>query len=157
MAIALSTACSLPALAACPIELATYADRDKAAEIEFMPAAPGATVTNGFKLLLGGGIVLDGFVQWTAGVSRPYGTLHYNCPTGDVTGDEYAACTVWQGVIYASTTDGNIGLMPQKGSDAPQRLVLADLGPSVAGFEGFGVKRPDKALWDVFELSGCQE
>ena len=57
-------------------------------------------------MVLDKGVVLDGIVMWTDGVSRPHGSLMYKCPTGDVTGDELAACTVWQGVIYSVGRQG---------------------------------------------------
>ena len=40
-----------PAFAACPIELATYADTSGVAELEFTPGLGGATVSNSFRLL----------------------------------------------------------------------------------------------------------
>ena len=106
-------AAAMPAHAACPIELAVYGEKNQAAEIDFRPATDAATVTNSFKMALGN-FVLDGFVQWTEGESRPYGTLHYNCPTGDVTGEEYAACTVWQGVFYTANEQGVVDLLPAR-------------------------------------------
>ena len=146
-----------PAYAACPIELAVYADRDGIAEIDFSPTQGGATVTNTFKMILPSDVVLDGFVQWTEVVSRGYGTLQHKCPTGDVTGEEYAACTVWQGVIYSADEAGAIGLVPPEGQPAPKRLILADLGPAMSvstpGQQGVFPKIP----WDVFEMKGCQE
>ncbi|HEY5817954.1 MAG TPA: hypothetical protein VIU14_06080 [Mesorhizobium sp.] len=139
------------------IELSTYADRDHAAEIDFSPTLEGATVTNSFKMLLDNAIVLDGFVQWTESVARGYGTLQYQCPQGDVTGEEYAACTVWQGVIYAASDKGDIELVPAEGQAAPKRLILADLGPSLRASAAFGEAGLPRVPWDVFEMNGCQE
>ena len=116
----------------------------------FTPALKsGATVTNSFKMLIENGIVLDGFVHWTEGVSRAYGTLQFNCPTGDVTGDEYAACTVWQGVIYASDEQGGIDLLPAEGKPAPKQLIFADLGPSVHAPPG-SAQRPAEGCRGTF-------
>lgn len=143
--------------AACPIELATYADKDKVAEINFTPGQGGATVANTFRMLLGNDVVLDGIVQWTEGVARSYGMLTHKCPDGDVTGEEYAACTVWQGVIYASDDQGNITLMPNEGVAAPRRLIFADLGPALRNAQAFGPKGLEKLPFDVFEMNGCQE
>ena len=60
-----------PAFAACPIELATYADTSGVAELEFTPGLGGATVSNSFRLLLGNDVVLDGIVQWLDQRSAP--------------------------------------------------------------------------------------
>lgn len=147
---------SFPVQAACPIELAVYGEKNQAAEIDFRPATDAATVTNSFQMVIGN-FVLDGFVQWTEGESRPYGTLHYSCPTGDVTGEEYAACTVWQGVIYTANEQGVIDLLPAPGAPAPKRLILADLGPSLKAATAFGPTGLTKIPFDVFEMKGCQE
>jgi len=149
-------AAASPAHAACPIELAVYGEKNQAAEIDFRPATDAATITNSFKMVIGN-VVLDGFVQWTEGESRPWGTLHYNCPTGDVTGEEYAACTVWQGVIYTASEQGVVDLLPAPGTPAPKRLILADLGPSLKAATSFGPAGPAKIPFDVFEMKGCQE
>jgi hypothetical protein len=147
----------LPANAACPVELSTYGDRDKVAEINFTPAQGGATVANSFRMLLEKDIVLDGIVQWTEGESRSHGMLTYKCPEGDVTGEEYAACTVWQGVIYSVDEQGAVGLMPAQGQPAPKRLVFTDLGPSLQLASAFGKDGLSKVPFDVFEINGCQE
>ena len=144
------------ALAACPVELAVYGDRDNAAGIDFRPAAGLATVTNAFRMNLGDGTVLDGMVMWSEGTERPYGTLTYRCPEGDVTGDELEACTVWQGVIYAVDGAGAIDLLPKTG-EAPRLLVFPDLGPSLRLSTAYGQGGFTKVPWDVFALKGCQE
>ena len=145
-----------PVLAACPIELAVYGDRDDAAGIDFRPAINQATVTNAFRMNLENGVVLDGMVMWSEGTARPYGSLTYKCPEGDVTGEELDACTVWQGVIYTADSAGAIGLLPKQG-DAPATLVFPDLGPSLQLSTAYGANGFSKVPWDVFALKGCQE
>lgn len=144
---------STAAHAACPIELAVYETADKKAGIDFTPNhEAGATVTNSFKLLLGERIA-TGMVQWTA--ARPLGMTLLDCPEGDATGEEIAACTIWQGVIYAVEADGTVGLLPAQGKPAPQRLILSTLGVYLQDAQKLkGVALPDT---DVFQLSGCQE
>ena len=144
------------ALAACPIELAIYADRDGVAELNFSPVE-GAAVTNRFKLLMQGGRVVDGHVLWIEDPERPLGLLMFDCPEGDVTGDEIAACTVWEGVIYAVDGKGSVRLMPGEGKDAPQTLVLPALGPAIRHAPAFAPNGPSKLPGDVFTLAGCQE
>ena len=146
------------ALAVCPQELAVYADRDGAASIEFRPVAPDAAVHTGeFRVLFSqNGVVADGIVLWTEGVPRPTGIVMHGCPEGDVTGEELAACTVWQGVIYAVDETGAIGLLPRQGP-AARRLLLPDFGPSVRHSALYGADGISIVPWDVFEMSGCQE
>ena len=146
-----------PALAACPMELAVYRDRDKVAEIDFRPGDEAAAVTNAFRLLLDGGVVVDGHVMWTAGIERPNGMLLHDCPEGDVTGAEIAACTVWQGVIYSVAEDGTVGLLPRAGEPAPKRLIFPDLGYSISASKPGQTLQPGFVPFDMFELSGCQE
>ena len=146
-----------PALAACAIELATYADRDGVAELEFTPTTDAATVTNTFRVLLDNDVVLDGVVQWSDPAPRPNGMLMHKCPEGDVTGEELAVCTVWQGVIYTSDDKGNIELLPDEGEAAPPRLILPDLGPSLRLSAAYGAGGFSKTPWDIFALKGCQE
>jgi hypothetical protein len=143
--------------AACPFELAVYGDAENAAEIDFRPTGESAVVTNTFKMVLDKGVVLDGIVMWTEGVARPHGSLMYKCPTGDVTGDELAACTVWEGVVYSADDKGNIALLPAEGVDAPKTLIFPDLGASLQMSAAYGANGFSKVPWDVFSLKGCQE
>lgn len=147
---------AVSAFAACPIELAVYGDRDDAAGIDFRLAINQAAVTNTFRMNLENGIVFDGVVMWSEGTERPYGTLMYKCPEGDVTGEELDACTVWQGVIYTADTAGSVGLLPRAG-DAPKTLVFPDLGPSLRLSSAYGEGGFSRLPWDVFALRGCQE
>ncbi len=144
------------ARAACPIEHATYANVGDAAEVEFRPAPESATITNAFALLVGD-IALDGIVQWTEDIARPYGMVTQDCPEGDVTGAEIEACTLWQGVVYASDMAGNIGLVPEEGAQAPSRLIFPDLAPALALAAAIPVDRLQEPSWDVFAIKGCQE
>ena len=146
-----------PARAACPIELAVFGDRDEAASVEFVPTGESAAVTNTFRMVLGDGVVLDGIVMWSADVSRPNGMLMHDCPEGDVTGEELAACTAWQGVIYTADASGGVGLLPAEGTAAPQTLIFPDLGPALSHSSAYGEKGFSKLPWDVFALKGCQE
>lgn len=148
---------AVPANAACPMALATYAEQERVAEINFTPALGGATVTNTFRMILPGDFVLDGMVQWSGEpvpYARPYGAITYRCPEGDATGDELAACTIWQGVIYAQTKANSIELLPLANGEAPPRLLFPGLAPALLAHPALELAQ---APWDVFELSGCQE
>ncbi|WP_144378634.1 hypothetical protein [Mesorhizobium amorphae] len=144
-----------PALAACPIELGVYGEREQVAEIDFRPTMGSATTTNSFKMLLGKDVVLDGVVLWSSDAARPHGTLMHQCPEGDVTGEELAACTVWEGVIYTVDAAGAVDLLPNEHKDAPGTLIFPDLAGQLSR-SAFKDKLP-KLPWDVFALKGCQE
>ncbi|CDX25779.1 conserved exported hypothetical protein [Mesorhizobium sp. ORS 3324] len=144
--------------AACPIQLAVYGEAQSGAEIDFTPAGTSATITNTFRMILDNKTVLDGIAMWTEGsAGRPHGSLMYRCPTGDVTGEELAACTMWEGVIYSADDKGGIGLLPAEGADAPKTLIFPDLGPSLEMSAAYGPAGFSKVPWDVFALKGCQE
>ncbi|TIU27897.1 MAG: hypothetical protein E5W38_25110 [Mesorhizobium sp.] len=144
--------------AACPIQLAVYGEAQSGAEIDFTPTGTSATITNSFRMILDNNTVLDGIAMWTEGsASRPHGSLMYKCPTGDVTGEELAACTVWEGVIYSADEKGGVGLLPAEGADAPKSLIFPDLGPSLQMSAAYGPAGFSKVPWDVFTLKGCQE
>lgn len=154
---ALMLAFATPAHAACPLELAVFGDRDGVASVEFVPTGESAAVTNTFRMVLGDGVVLDGIVMWSADVSRPNGMLMHECPEGDVTGEEIAACTAWEGVIYTADASGTVGLLPPEGTGAPQTMIFPDLGPALKQSSAFGEKGFTKLPFDVFALKGCQE
>lgn len=144
--------------AACPIQLAVYGEAQSGAEVDFTPTGTSATITNTFRMILDNNVVLDGIAMWTeGGAARPHGSLMYKCPTGDVTGDELAACTVWEGVIYSSDDKGTVGLLPAEGVDAPKSLIFPDLGPSLEMSAAYGPGGFSKVPSDVFSLKGCQE
>jgi len=147
---------AVPALAACPIELAVYREAMTGAQIDFRPGATGI-VSNAFRLLASGDTVLDGIVMWTQAPSRPLGMVTHKCPEGDLTGDEIAACTVWEGVVYSADASGTIALLPQEGEPAPATLILSDLARGIAASPAFPGGWTAKLPWDVFSLSGCQE
>ncbi|MBN9232708.1 MULTISPECIES: hypothetical protein [Phyllobacteriaceae] len=144
-----------PALAACPIELAVYGEREQAAEIDFRPTMGSATTTNTFKMVVGKDVMLDGVVLWSGDAARPHGSLMHQCPEGDVTGGELAACTVWEGVIYTADAKGAVDLLPNERKDAPATLIFPDLAGQL-GRSAIHDKLP-KLPWDVFALKGCQE
>ena len=121
-----------PSLAACPIELSTYADRDGAAEINFVPNREAVAVSNSFRMMVDKDVVLYGIVMWSDGVRRPNAMLMYMCPDGDVTAEEYEACTVWQGVVYTADETGKIDLLPAQGTPAPRTLIFPDLAHALA-------------------------
>jgi hypothetical protein len=102
-----------------------------------------------------GPINLDGYILIDATLERPTGIVMHDCPEGDVTGEEIAACTIWNGAIYAIDAEGTIGMLPQTGAPAADKVLLADFGRSLAA-STFGERYPKTAVpWDVFEMTGC--
>lgn len=150
-------AAPMAANAACPMELAVYGDRDDAAWIDFRPTGESAVVTNSFTMVLDKGVVLDGIVMWSEGVKRPYASLMHQCPEGDATGEEIAACTLWEGIVFAADASGKVDLIPAEGEAAPQTLIFPDLGPTLRMSAAYGENEFSKLPWDVFALKGCQE
>lgn len=147
---------SSPALAGCPIERSLYSNGEAGASIEFQPRG-GAAVSNKLSMRLGENIRLDGVVMWSDDVPRPNGMLMYQCPEGDVTGDEIEACTVWRGVIYAVDDAGTAGLLPHEGTTAAGQLVFPDLAWSLWNAPALGAAAMAALVSDIFTLSGCQE
>jgi hypothetical protein len=151
-------AVTVVARAACPIELAVYREAQSGSEIDFAPTGTLAAVTNSFRLILDNDVVLDGIAMWSDGpAARPHGSLMYKCPTGDVTGEELAACTLWEGVIYSADDKGAVGLLPAEGTEAPRSLIFPDLGPSLDMSTAHGGSGFAKVPSDVFTMKGCQE
>ncbi|MGE0501130.1 MAG: hypothetical protein AB7I79_05640 [Rhizobiaceae bacterium] len=150
-------AASMAADAACPIELAVYGDPASGIELDFTPGSGNALVTNGYRMLLGGDVVLTGFVMRSEDVERSWGTVMHDCPEGDVTGDEIAACTVWEGIVYAVSEKGEVTLLPPEDNPAPPTLLFAGLGPFVRQSEAYARSGLAAAPSDVFALKGCQE
>jgi hypothetical protein len=145
-----------PAAAAeCLQEQAVYGDADGAYELRFEPVGSASAVTsNHFKVKVAKtDLVLDGIVMQSGEPVRPNGMIMNNCPQGDSTGEEIAACTVWEGVIYAIGGDGKVGSLPEEGSEAAAQLLLPDFGPAVRNSSIWG--KATVAPWDVLSLKGC--
>ena len=141
--------------AACLIENAVYRDRDKRATVEFEPTKEAAAVTNTFRMRFGETLALEGIVMWSEDVPRPNGLVMNQCPEGDVTGEELAQCTVWQGVVYASDASGEFGLLPDEGAEAPAKLLFPDLAPALRAAPVLGESIATVLPWDVFLFERC--
>ncbi|WP_373288621.1 hypothetical protein [Brucella endophytica] len=159
-----SLAMPLSAYAACTQDRAIYTDRDDHYVLAFksMPEGAPVTTTNEFTITQKGeaadakkAFKLDGVVMWTDGVSRPSGQIMYNCPDGDVTGEELEACIVWQGVIYGLKEGAEAELLPKAKEPAAQALLFPDLAGALGATE-FGETKPAEPLsWEVFRFKEC--
>lgn len=144
--------------AECTQERAIYTDRDGAYELVFEPVgSEAAAVTHRFKVkALKGDLLLDGHIMMGDEVVRSIAMVMHNCPEGDVTGEEIAACTVWQGIVYPLDQAGTLAeLVPAEGTAAADRLLLAGFGPALRFSNVWEEKKLSVAPWDVLTYKGC--
>jgi len=142
--------------AACVQQKAAYQDRDGAYELIFEPTESDASsASHRLRMTIAGStLVLDGYVMPSDPVDRSNGMLFNHCPEGDVTGADIAACTVWEGGIYASAA-GKISALPQQGAKAATEILLAGFGPALMRSTAWGPGKATVVAWDVFTLKGC--
>lgn len=143
--------------AECRQDRAIYADRDGGYELTFEPVGSSAAATSHhFKLkVLSSKTVLDGIVMPGDDPVRSNGMVMHNCPEGDVTGEEIAACTVWEGMIYVLDGAGDAAVLPEEGAKAAETLLLAGFGPSLRYSALWDEGKAKVAPWDVFKRKGC--
>ncbi|WP_417413381.1 hypothetical protein [Hoeflea sp.] len=150
-----------PALAACPQALAVYGEAASAAEIAFSgPLSDADGMQHRFRLsFAGNGVTMDGVVMMAGEPDRPWGVVLHQCPEGDATGAEIAACTVWEGPVYGIESDGSAGWLPvlDASHDASNSLLLPDFGAAVMRSQAWMAKQITSVPGDVFVLKACQE
>lgn len=119
-----------PAVAAdCPQEKAIYDQKDGSFRLAFKPVgAEGAVMVNRFELIAGKD-VLAGFVMDSEEPSRSVARIENRCPDGDVTGEDLAACTVYEGYAYAIGPEGQTGMIARPHEQAAPHLLLAGFAP----------------------------
>ncbi|MFK0164580.1 hypothetical protein [Rhizobium sp. NPDC090279] len=149
----------LPAYSAeCVQEKAVYGDMDNAYELRFEPMGSESSVSNKFKFSVRNtAIIAEGIVMRGEDQPSADGRIMFECPEGDVTGADLRACTVWQGMIYASDLKGHIRALPAEGESAADRLFLPALGPSIQKSSLWGKGKATVAPWDVLSLKGCNQ
>lgn len=162
LAVAASLMAAAPAMAAidCTQDRAVYADSEGRTTVSFKvtPDNVPAMTSNEFTIAVqDADIRMDGVVMWLSGVPRPGGIVMYQCPDGDVTGEELEACTIWQGVIYALQQGANAGFLPKAKEPAAEALLFPDFADYVTAFDF----RKDKPLgtfpFEVFRFRECTE
>ncbi|KQV73394.1 hypothetical protein [Rhizobium sp. Root1220] len=152
---------ALPAASAsaadCKQANAVYSDRDGAYELRFTPInSESAAASNQFKLkILKTSIVLDGYVMASEDPERAVGILMFDCPGGDVTGDDLNACTVWQGAVYGMDAKGEVDNLQPEAATAAARIVLPGLGPAIRSSSVWGIGKAQVAPWDVLAFKEC--
>lgn len=140
--------------AACRQDRAIYTEPNSGSQLVFRDDFGSFVATNSFRMNVPEGPAFDGLVMWNNGVARANGMLQLNCPDGDIPGDELDACTKWEGVVYAMTSDGEIDLIGQ--DDAAQKLILPDVSRTLY-YEMIDAERGRLPAFDVFELTECQQ
>jgi hypothetical protein len=150
-----------PALAACPQALAVYGEEASAAEIAFSgPLSDADGMQHRFRLsFAGNGVTMDGVVMMAGEPDRPWGVILHQCPEGDATGAEIAACTVWEGPIYGIDAKGSARWLPvlDARQDASDSLLLPDFAAAVMRSQAWLAKQITSVPGDVFALKACQE
>ncbi len=156
---ALSCAPASAIAAECKQGKAIYGDRDGAYELRFSPITSEAvTSSHQFKLsALKTPVVMDGYVMPSDDPGRTMGMVLFNCPDGDVTGDDLDACTVWQGFVYRSSADGGLDNLQSGDSPAAEKIVFPGLGPAIRQSSAWGEGKAKVAPWDVLDFKGCAQ
>lgn len=98
---------------------------------------------------------LEGFVVVDGEPLRPVSFVVNQCPDGDVTGEELAACTVWKGVPYGRFSDGNIGLLPLAEDEAVTQILLPDFTRSVMSNPVWEEIETNNEPFEVFDFKDC--
>jgi len=161
LAATLMAASGTPAQAACPQALAVYAEAASGAEIAFSgPLSDADGMQHRFSLSFAeNGVRMDGVVMMAGEPDRPWGVILHDCPEGDATGAEIAACTVWEGVLYTIGKTGEAGWLPvlDANLEAGDSLLLPDFGAAVMQSQAWQAKQISMLPGDVFRLKACQE
>jgi hypothetical protein len=137
----------------CPQALAVYSSENGQVSVEFSGAGD-----LGFSVLIEGhGRPFEGHVYPGEDEGVTEGVVLDDCPDGDATGDEIAACTVWQGRMRTVGTDGSEGDFPLTNGPAAAGLAFPGLGGSIT--ERMPGLIADRSLEDVetLSLSACLE
>lgn len=137
----------------CPQALAVYASQDETVSVEFS----GAADLSFAMLIKGAGRPFEGFVYPGEEEGMADGVVLDNCPDGDATGDEIAACTVWQGAMRSIDQDGTEDAFALSSGVAAPGLVFAGLGDSIKKRMPELMDDPSAGQTETLTLSGCLE
>jgi hypothetical protein len=133
---------------------AIYHDVDSGYELTF--AGSGTGGTGRFTMTADAdAVAFDGFVMWDDVARRTVAVVTHGCPEGDVTGEELAGCTIWQGAVYAVDADGAIGNLGDGEAAAAPRLLLADFARALSLSTYFEDNPATPLPWDAFEHREC--
>lgn len=145
---------------ACKVENAIFAERENGYELRFHKGKPwefrGMTDAV-FDLVMPDGRKLWGNISSNMGTSRDVGRVYHGCPSPTanadlLTDEEYDDCQQWEGVVYA-LDKGEPAFMPGEGENAPERILMTDLGRQIRYSDVVG--SPGDEPWDVFDFKRC--
>lgn len=137
----------------CPQSLAGYGTPDQTVMLEFAGSSDGA-----FRLLLGDeGGPLEGFVYPGEDDGDNEAVVLNNCPEGDATGEELAACTIWKGPIIALAEDGNSEPFPTSDQPAAGFLRLEGFADALNASQYYKQTGLPARNFDRLTLLACQE
>ena len=144
--------------AGCLLETAVYAQKESGYVLRFRPShelVRFSGTTNVFFVEAPDlKKPLTGWVIWNLGESRPGGRAMLDCPEDGMTEDDFADCTLWQGVVYAlGERDAN--LLPGEDEAAPETILLPDFGRQIRYSLVVDIGA-EEVPWDVFRLKGCE-
>ncbi|MCP4318573.1 MAG: hypothetical protein GY789_21845 [Hyphomicrobiales bacterium] len=137
----------------CPQALAAYATEDQRVAVEFT----GAPDLSFWLLVEGLDGKFEGYTYPAEGEDGTEGVALDNCPDGDATGEEIAACTVWQGQVQAIGADETIGNLPLSGEPAAGSLRLVGLAGALNERLPDLFTDPPNDKIEKLTLSACQE
>lgn len=144
----------------CPQVQAVYEEEGASARLTFDPSVRADDgVHHRFEIVFPENEVkMQGVVLPAEGLPRPWGMVMHDCPEGDATGEEIAACMVWEGVIYAIDGQGNVTYLPGAGEEsvAAASILLPDFGNAVTLSSAWGENLLSAAPADVFGAEGCR-
>jgi len=136
----------------CPQALAAYSSKDQSVSVEFSGAADLSFV----MLIAGVDRRYEGYV-YPGEDDNTIGVVLDNCPDGDATGDEIAACTVWQGSMQRVEQDGTEGVFALVNGPAAPALVFPGLVQSISERMPDLVDDPSATEIETLTLSACME
>lgn len=139
----------------CAMRTAVYT-QESGYRLRFRPVSElqVAMATNAFLIEAPGrDRPLLGSVTWNNGESRPTGSAQLDCPEDATTGEDFADCTYWSGVMYALGEQDAV-LLPGEDEPAPQAILLSDFGRKIrySLIDDIG---KETIPWDVFRLDRC--
>lgn len=143
----------------CPLEQAVYTEPRNGFELRFAMGEPwdmGGMTESIFELAFPDGKTAWGYIASNMGTSRDTGYIFHGCnrpgpDDGNLSEEQFAECLVWQGLTY-SLNSGEPGFMPSEGANAPERILMTDLGRKIRYSL---VDGPGREPWDVFTFKSC--
>jgi hypothetical protein len=141
----------------CLLETAVYTQPESGYVLRFQPShklARFSGTTNVFFVdRPGAERPLTGWVIWNLGESRPGGRAMLDCPEDGMSEDDFADCTLWQGVMYA-LGERDAALLPGEKEPAPEAILLPDFGRQIRYSLVIDIGA-EEVPWDVFRFKGC--